>query len=81
MVSGGQGPEIRQRFQNALVVGAVADVCFRLAPGDSQFLAMGDRYEARWRDAKKEAEEQNTQDLYKAQQARDNMGYTGRYIG
>jgi hypothetical protein len=75
MVSGGQGPEIRQRWQNALVMGAAADVCMRLAPGDSQSIALADRYEAKWRAAKQEAESQNTQDLYKAMAARDTMGY------
>jgi len=79
MVSGGQAPEIRQRWQNALIVGATADVCLRLAPGDSQFMALADRYEAKWRNFKSEADEQNTQDLYKAMQAKDTMGYALGY--
>lgn len=75
MVSGGQAPEVRQRWQNALVVGAAADVCMRLAPGDSQSLALADRFEAKWNGFKKIAEQESAQDLYKAMQAQDTMGY------
>jgi len=79
MVSGGQGPEVRQRAQNALVIGAVADICLRCASGDSQLVTLSNMYEARWVAYKRELEESAMQDLYKAMQARDTMGYTGGY--
>lgn len=77
MVSGGQGPEVRQRWQNACVDGALIDLYLRLAPGDSIMLALADRMSARWSGAKKEAEGQMMEDLYKAVEATDTMGYTG----
>jgi hypothetical protein len=76
MVSGGQAPEVRLRWQNACVDGATAEIFLRLSSGDGTLLAIADRWEAKWRDAKKAAVEWAMLDLYSPSPARDTMGYT-----
>lgn len=76
MVSGGQAPEVRLRWQYACVDGATADVFMRLASGDGTLLAMVDRWEQKWQMAKKAAVEWAMLDLYSPRPARDTMGYS-----
>lgn len=79
MVSGGQAPEVRLRWQYACVDGATADVFLRLASGDGTLLAMHDRWNARWQEAKKNAIEWAMTDLYSPRPAKDTMGYGRRW--
>jgi len=79
LVSGGQGPEVRARWQYACIEGATADVFLRLASGDGTLLAMVDRFEAKWQESKKAAQEWAMLDLYTPRPAKDTMGYTRRY--
>jgi len=79
MVSGGQGPEVRLRWQYAVVNGAVAMVYARLAAGDTSLIPLLDRAEAKWKADKAEAESQVYVDLKAPQSIRDTMGYTSAY--
>lgn len=76
MVSGGQGPEVRERWQFACVNGAVADCYLRVAPGKPEVLALHDRYAAKWAAAKEAASELAMLEAYSPTPARDTMGYT-----
>lgn len=75
MVSGGQAPEVRQRWQYACVDGATAEALLRVAGGDGTLLSLADRWEVKWREAKKAAIEWAMLDLYAPRPARDTMGY------
>ena len=75
MVSGGQGPEVRLRWQYACINGAVAYTYQRLAAGDQTLLPLLDRSMAIWKADKKEAEETVYVDLKSPQRIRDVMGY------
>lgn len=79
MVSGGQAPEVRLRWQNACVDGATAEIFLRLASGDGTLLAMSDRWEQKWQVAKKAAVEWAMLDLYSPRPAKDTMGYARRH--
>lgn len=76
MVSGGQAPEVRERWQIAIVDGAVMNVYRRLAAGDTSFLPLFDRAQGIWREHKAEAEEQAAVELDAPRMVRDVMGYT-----
>lgn len=76
MVSGGQGPEVRLRWQYAVCDGAIADIFLRFGEGSPTSVALADRYTSRWAAAKNEALEYITLDLYAPQDAKDTMGYT-----
>jgi hypothetical protein len=76
MVSGAQGPEVRARWQDAVVDGAIADCFMRVAEGSREALAMADRYSARWEAHKRAAIDYITLDIYSPQNPRDTMGYT-----
>lgn len=56
MVSGGQGPEVRQAEQYVTVLGAVAEVYARLAASDVSLIPLMDRAEAKWQRAKTETQ-------------------------
>ena len=80
MVSGGQAPEVRERWQYAIVDGAVLDIYLRLAAGDTSFLPLADRAASRWRAHRDEAEKQTFVELHSPQMMREQMGYFfGRY--
>jgi len=81
MVSGGQGPEVRLRWQYAAVTGALALVYYRLAEGSLDCLALGDRAEAQWQREKSEAMKQSQSDIRALGPPKDVMGYTTRYYG
>jgi hypothetical protein len=78
MVSGGQAPEVRLRWQYACVDGATADAFLRLASGDGTLLAMCDRWTLKWNEAKKAAVEWAMLDLYSPRPAKNTMGYGRR---
>jgi hypothetical protein len=44
MVSGEQGPEVRARWQDAVVDGAIADCFMRVAESNREAMALADRY-------------------------------------
>lgn len=79
MVSGGQGPEMRDRWQYACVNGAVAYTYQRLAAGDPTLIPLLDRAMAIWNKDKSQAEEQ-TIDVTNPLIPRDTMGYTAQGI-
>ncbi len=79
MVSGGQAPEVRLRWQYAVVDGALVSIYMRLAEGSREAIALADRYEAKWRFHKDWAANYITLDLYSPGRARDTEGYTGAY--
>lgn len=79
MVSGGQGPEVRLRWQYACVDGATADIYLRLAAGDGTLLALADRYEAKWRESKAAALDRVATDVFSPRPAKDTMGYGRRW--
>jgi hypothetical protein len=76
LVSGGQGPEVRDRWVDAVVDGAVGLVYRRLAEGSRESIALADRYEQIWQDHKRAGLEYITLDLYSPGMPRDTMGYT-----
>lgn len=76
LVSGGQGPEVRDRWVDAVVDGAVGLVYRRLAEGSRESIAMSDRYEQIWRAHKSAGLEYISMDLYSPGMPRDTMGYT-----
>lgn len=76
MVSGGQGPEVRLRWQYAVVDGALIDIYNRMALGDSQCLVLARSYEAQWQSHKQEAKLYITLDAFAPGIAKDTMGYT-----
>lgn len=75
MVSGGQGPEVRLRWQYAVVNGAISLLYLRLAEGNRDSIAVADRTEAMWQRDKAEALNYITLDLYTPGQPVDTMGY------
>lgn len=75
MVSGGQGPEVRLRWQYVVVDGALADIYRRFSMGDPDAVRLAQQYEAKWMDGKAEAKNYIVLDNYAPQQARDTMGY------
>jgi len=75
MVSGGQAPEVRARWQYALSNGAIRLIYLRMAMGDPTFLPLADRAAAIWANDKAEAKQQVFVDIYRARQAKDTMGY------
>lgn len=81
MVSGGQGPEVRDRWQYAIVDGAAANVFLRWSVGDAQFLPLYDRYQAMWLSHKREAENIEIKDLSRPGSGRDSMGYVRGWRG
>ena len=76
MVSGGQGPEVRLRWQYAVVDGALVDVYRRFSEGSRESLALADRYAQAWEAHKAEAKLYIVLDNYAPQPAKDTMGYT-----
>ena len=78
MVSGGQAPEVRLRWQYAVVNGAVADIYLRLAAGDTTLLPLADRAERTWQSDKKDAGDSIYVELQTPGRIRDTMGYAGR---
>lgn len=76
MVSGGQGPEVRDRWQDAVVDGAVGLVYRRLADSSKEAIGMADRYEQIWQGHKKAGLEYITLDLHSPGYPRDTMNYT-----
>lgn len=76
MVSGGQGPEVRLRWQYVVVDGALADIYRRFSLGDSLSVRMAIDYEAKWIDGKNEAKNYIVLDGYSPGIPFDNMGYT-----
>jgi hypothetical protein len=79
MVSAGQGPEVRARWQDAVVDGAIADCFMRVAESNREAMALADRYSARWQQHKAEGLEYITLDIYSPQHPRDTMGYSAAY--
>lgn len=79
MVSGGQGPEVRLRWQYAVVNGALALCYMRIAAGDPNWLPLADRASAMWANDKKEAEAQNFLEQSSPSYAQDTAGYTWGY--
>jgi hypothetical protein len=75
MVSGGQAPEVRLRWQYACVNGAVAYTYQRLSAGDPTLLPLLDRAMAIWKADKAEAEETVYMDVKSPGRVRDVMGY------
>lgn len=75
MVSGGQGPEVRLRWQYLVVDGALELVYLRMAEGSPTVLALADRMHNLWEAGKGEAREYITLDIYSPGEARDTMGY------
>lgn len=75
MVSGGQGPEVRLRWQYAVVDGALVDIYRRFSEGSSESLALSDRYASAWAAHKQEAKLYIVIDNYAPGEARDTMGY------
>ena len=75
MVSGGQGPEVRVRWQYAICHGALANVYRRIASAKREYLVLADRAEAVWVNDKEEAKQQALIDIYKPGEARDTAGY------
>lgn len=75
MVSGGQGPEVRLRWQYLVVDGALELVYLRLAEGSPTVLALADRMNRLWEQGKMKAMEYITLDLYAPGEARDTVGY------
>lgn len=81
MVSGGQAPEVKDVWQDALVDGCLMLLYLRLAPGDSMMLQLADRAAARWGSRKKEAEDYiSVLTLDEPRMPRDTMGYTSSYM-
>lgn len=78
MVSGGQGPEVREPWQYAVVDGACASIYLRLSEGSRESFALAQRYMEIWENHKREAKLYITLDLYSPGMPRDNMGYLGR---
>lgn len=79
MVSGGQGPEVRQRWQDACIDGAIAFIYRRLADSSREAIAMADRYDGYWQRHKDEAKLYINLDLYSPGRAIDTEGYSGSY--
>ena len=75
MVSGGQGPEVELRWQQAVCRGALSMVYSRLAGTKREYFALADRAEAKWASDKDEAKLQKLIDTYKPGMARNTMGY------
>ena len=78
MVSGGQGPEVRLRWQYAVVDGALVDIYRRFSEGSRESLALADRYAAAWEAHKAEAKLYITLDVYAPGEAKDTRGYSIR---
>lgn len=75
MVSGGQGPEVRLRWQYAIAHGALVTIYNRIAATKRDYIALADRMEATWQKDKSEAQAQELLDTYKPGVAKDTMGY------
>lgn len=78
LVSGGQGPEVPDRWCYAVVNGAIALIYLRFAEGSADCLALADRYEKLWQSDKGLAQEYISLDVYSPGYARDTMGYMRR---
>jgi hypothetical protein len=76
LVSGGQGPEVRDRWQDAVVDGAVGLVYRRLSEGNRDAAAMASFYDRIWKEHKSAGLEAITLDIYAPGEAVDTMGYT-----
>jgi hypothetical protein len=81
MVSGGQGPDVVERWQHAVVDGALASIYRRFAEGDGASLALADRYEAKWQEHKNAAAAWIAVQVSRGHMPRDTMGYTSGWIG
>lgn len=79
MVSGGQGPEVRTRWQYAVVNGAVSMCYARVAANDPSIIPLWDRAERKWQADKLESQQSVYVDLKAPQSIRDTMGYTKAY--
>jgi hypothetical protein len=76
MVSGGQGPEVRLRWQYLGVDGALELCYLRMAEGSPTTIALADRMHGLWEAGKMKAMEYITLDLCAPGYARDTMGYS-----
>jgi hypothetical protein len=77
MVSGGQAPEVRQRWQDAIVDGALSYLYRRLGNSSSEAVALSRDYTALWRMHKDEAKLYIETDIYSAGRRQDTEGYGG----
>jgi hypothetical protein len=77
MVSGGQGPEVRSRWQYLVVDGALELIYLRFAENSPATIALADRMHRLWEAGQAKAMEYITLDLYSPAYARDTMRYLG----